>query len=170
MLSVESVQMDHQRALGGPPRRRIPRSPQPETTRGTKMVDNTSGARPTSLSKCASVAIAVCAVSIALASEASADPSFAADWTGSWHSGGAGGQATVHLVSTDPIVGTITIPGMCTADWHETQRISPTTRLVGAHVTSGPCGDNTWNVTFSPTSLTGVDNAHPGTAFSFTPA
>jgi hypothetical protein len=111
-------------------------------------------------------------VSVALAPLAGADPAnFAADWNGSWHSGGAGGPATVHLVSADPIVGTINIPGQCAASWTETQRISATNRLVHAHVTSGPCGDNTWNVTFQPTSsLTGIDNVNPGTTFSFTPA
>jgi hypothetical protein len=113
------------------------------------------------------------AVGVGLAPTAGADPAagFASDWNGSWHSGGAGGPATVHLVSADPIVGTINIPGQCAANWNETQRISPTNRLVRAHVTSGQCGDNTWNVTIQPmSSLTGVDNVHPGTTFSFTPA
>lgn len=120
----------------------------------------------------AAVAVAF-AVGVALAPTAGADPAagFASDWNGSWHSGGAGGPATIHLVSADPIVGTINIPGMCAASWNETQRISPTNRLVRAHVTSGRCGDNTWNVTIQPmTSLTGVDNEHAGTTFSFTPA
>jgi hypothetical protein len=121
----------------------------------------------------AAAVAATSAVGVWLAPIAGADPApgFVADWTGTWHSGGAGGRATVHLVSADPIVGTIDIPGMCTADWKETQRISSTNRLVHAHVTSGPCGDNTWNVTFQPTtSMTGVDNVHPGTTFSFAPA
>jgi hypothetical protein len=112
-------------------------------------------------------------VGIALAPTAGADlaANFAADWNGSWHSGGAGGPATVHLVSADPIVGTINIPGACAANWNETQRISPTNRLVHAHVTSGPCGDNTWNVTFLPkTGLTGVDTLRADTTLSFTPA
>jgi hypothetical protein len=82
-----------------------------------------------------------------------------------------GGWATVHLISADPIVGTISIPGQCAANWNETHRISATNRLVSAHVASGPCGDNTWNVTIQPTSsLTGADNVHAGTTFSFTPA
>lgn len=106
-------------------------------------------------------------------SAASPGPSsgFAANWAGTWQSDGAGGPATVHLVSVDPIVGSITVPGWCTADWQETQRISASSRLVHAHVTSGSCGDNTWAVTIQPnTSLTGVDHQHPGTTFSFSPS
>jgi hypothetical protein len=115
--------------------------------------------------------VAASVASVALAPAAGADPSFAADWNGTWHSGGAGGPATVHLDSADPIVGAINIPGSCAANWNETKRISPTNRLVHAHVTSGPCGDNTWNVTFQPTtSLTGVDTMRSDTTFSFSPA
>jgi hypothetical protein len=110
------------------------------------------------------------AASVALAPAAGANPSFAADWNGTWHSGGAGGPATVHLDSANPIVGAINIPGNCAANWNETQRISPTNRLVHAHVTSGPCGDNTWNVTIQPTtSITGVDTVRSDTTFSFSP-
>jgi hypothetical protein len=119
----------------------------------------------------AAVMVAASAVSVALAPAAGADPSFAADWTGTWHSGGAGGPATVHLDSANPIVGAINIPGMCAANWNETQMVSPTNRLIHAHVTSGNCGDNTWNVTFQPTtSMTGVDTKRSDTTFSFTPA
>lgn len=62
-------------------------------------------------------------------------------------------------------------PANYAANWTETQKISATKRLVHAHVISGSCGDNTWNVTFEPTSsLTGVDTMRSDTTFSFTPA
>lgn len=121
----------------------------------------------------AAAVAAASAIGVALAPAAIADPpaNFAANWNGTWHSGGAGGPATVHLTSADPIIGTIDIPGACTANWTETQKISATNRVVRAHVTSGSCADNTWNVTFQPTSsLTGVDTMRSDTTFSFTPA
>lgn len=104
---------------------------------------------------------------------ADADPQtpFTPEWVGTWHSGGVGGPARVHLYSVDPIAADIDIPGQCSAHWNESQWISPTNRLVFANVTSGPCIDNTWDVTILPTaSLIGVDTAHPGTTFSFRPA
>jgi hypothetical protein len=119
----------------------------------------------------AATAVAL-AFGIFLAPTAAADPPtpFTPDWVGTWHSGAAGGPATVHLDSVDPISGDINIPGKCTAHWNERDRISATNRTVDAHVTSGPCGGNTWNVTILPTtSLIRVDYAHPGTTFSFTP-
>jgi hypothetical protein len=119
------------------------------------------------------VVAVVTMIGVALAPAASADPAakFATNWNGTWRSGGGGGAATVHLDSADPIVGNINIPGVCTASWSETQRISATNRLVHAHVTSGPCVDNTWNVTFDPmTRLTGVDTQRADTTFSFAPS
>ncbi|MGY4649584.1 hypothetical protein ACVWWN_003380 [Mycobacterium sp. URHB0021] len=68
-------------------------------------------------------------------------------------------RAILHLTSTDPIVGTIDV-GECTANWIEIQRISPKRRLVRAHVTSGPCEDNTWDVTIEPGGLHGVDTEY----------
>jgi hypothetical protein len=93
----------------------------------------------------------------------------AATWNGSWTGGNARTPASLTLNSTDPIRGTINVgDGFCTADWTEVQRNSDTSRLVNAHVTSGPCTDNQWNVTITPNSITATDTIHPQGTFTAT--
>lgn len=93
----------------------------------------------------------------------------AATWNGSWTGGGARTPASLTLSSTDPIRGSINVgDGFCTADWTEVQRNSDTSRLVNAHVTSGPCTDNQWNVTITPSSIAASDTIHPQGTFTAT--
>ena len=92
-------------------------------------------------------------------------------WSGSWSSRGVQYPATLWLTNTDPIAGIIDIPGICSASWIEAVRNSATSRLVDAHVTSGGCFDNQWNLTvLIPTSIIGTDTTDPGTTVHFTPS
>lgn len=91
------------------------------------------------------------------------------NWAGTWSSGGLQKPASVTLSSTNPLLGEIDIPGVCHATWTEVSRPSDTNRVVAAHVTSGPCADNTWNVSLSLTHLDGSDTAHPDTSFALMP-
>lgn len=95
---------------------------------------------------------------------------FAATWAGTWHSGGGQGPAFVTLYDAYPIRGEIDIPGKCHATWTETGGTSDSSRIVAAHVTSGSCVDNVWNLTITPTAMTGVDKEHPGTSFEMSPS
>ena len=119
------------------------------------------------------VAGIVCAVNLASALStpvARADMAeLTPNWAGTWSSAGMQKPAAVTITSTNPLTGSIDIPGVCQATWSETARQSDTVRTVAAHVTSGPCADNTWTVTMSLTHLDGVDAANPGTAFSLMP-
>ena len=91
------------------------------------------------------------------------------NWAGTWRSGGMESPASVTLSSTTPLVGEIDSPGVCHATWTEVARPSATNRIVAAHVTSGPCVDNTWTVTLSLTHLDGTDTTHPDTTFALMP-
>jgi len=91
-------------------------------------------------------------------------------WIGTWTYAGYTYPADLQLFDTDPISGEIHIPGWCDATWSEVQQTSETSRLVRAHVISGNCHDNQWNVTVQlPNSITGTDTVHPTTTFEFTP-
>lgn len=90
-------------------------------------------------------------------------------WRGTWTGGGKSLPAGVDLDSITPISGDITIPGKCAAHWTEISRISATSRVVRAHVTSGDCGDNRWNVTIGTDEISGVDTADSATTFSIKP-
>jgi hypothetical protein len=90
------------------------------------------------------------------------------NWAGTWHSQTTERPASLTLSSSSPVMGEVDIPGMCHATWTEVTRISDTNRLVAAHVTSGPCVDNTWNLTMAPMTLTGTDPIH-NAGFSFSP-
>jgi hypothetical protein len=84
-------------------------------------------------------------------------------WSGTWYAGTHSNQANLNLTSLDPISGILDLPGLCSASWSESQRISDTQRVVNANVISGPCTNNRWNVTITPTSLVGSDaNGLPG--------
>jgi hypothetical protein len=91
----------------------------------------------------------------------------ASTWHGSWTGGNGRTPADLSLSSIDPIRGSINVgDGYCTADWTEVQRNSDTSRVVNAHVTSGPCIDNTWNVTITSNSIAATDPAHPQGTFT----
>jgi hypothetical protein len=94
----------------------------------------------------------------------------ATSWSGTWTYAGYTYPADLQLFNTDPISGEIHIPGWCDATWSEVQRTSETSRLVRAHVISGNCHDNRWNVTvLLPNSITGTDTVDLTTTFEFTP-
>jgi surface antigen len=78
--------------------------------------------------------------------------------------------ATLTLTNSDPITGTIDLPGICTATWTESQRLSDFTRMVNAHVTSGTekCRDNQWAVTINMGQINGVDSNRAGYTVSLT--
>jgi Protein of unknown function (DUF2510) len=97
-------------------------------------------------------------------------PSVATMWSGTWSDSGVQYPARLWLLNADPISGVIDIPGMCSASWTEVERNSDTLRSVTAHVTSGPCVDNQWNLTVLPNSLIGTDTRDPGTTVHFTPS
>jgi hypothetical protein len=95
----------------------------------------------------------------------------ATSWSGTWTYRGHSYFADLQLFNTDPISATIHIPGWCDATWSEVQRSSETSRLVRAHVISGNCHDNQWNVTvLLPNSITGTDTINPSTMFEFNTA
>ena len=54
------------------------------------------------------------------------------------------------------------MPGICSATWTESQRLSDNNRIVDAHVTSGTdrCLDNQWAMTINPGQINGVDTSH----------
>jgi hypothetical protein len=89
-------------------------------------------------------------------------------WSGTWFAGNITRQANLNLTSLDPISGIIDIPGLCTANWSESQRISDTQRVVNANVISGPCTNNRWNVTIAGNSLVGSDTAGRPGGFNLT--
>jgi hypothetical protein len=93
----------------------------------------------------------------------------ALDWSGTLTSGGTSWEATLSLSSISPIIGDITIAGLCAAHWTQRARRSDGLRLVDAHVTSGPCHDNAWSVTIGNDGITGTDPEDPNTTFSFKP-
>ena len=91
-------------------------------------------------------------------------------WIGTWTYAGHAYPAELQLFNTDPMSGEIHIPGWCDATWSEVQRASETSRLVRAHVISGNCHDNQWNVTaLLPNSIAGTDTVDRTTTFEFTP-
>lgn len=84
-------------------------------------------------------------------------------WSGSWYPGNHTNQANLNLTSLDPISGIIDLPGLCSAYWSESQRISATQRVVHASVIGGPCTDNSWNVTIAGNTIIGADTlGRPG--------
>jgi hypothetical protein len=70
-------------------------------------------------------------------------------WPGVTH------QLVLNLTNNNPIVGTVTVVGVCQANWQETSR-NGTNMQIRATVTSGACSNNTWNATFTPTTITGT--------------
>ena len=78
--------------------------------------------------------------------------------------------ATLTLTNSDPIAGTVDLPGICAATWTESRRLSDTSRIVQAHVTSGGsrCQDNQWAVTINVGQIDGVDTSHSNYTVSLT--
>jgi hypothetical protein len=89
-------------------------------------------------------------------------------YSGTWSSGPISRPASLNLSSLDPISGVIDIPGLCTANWTEVQKLPNNNRLINADVTSGPCTNNRWLVRVAGNSINGEDAAgRPGNV-SFT--
>lgn len=78
--------------------------------------------------------------------------------------------ATLTLTSSNPITGTIDLPGICDATWTESRRTSDSSRIVQAHVTSsgGKCQDNQWAITIDANQINGVDTSHSNYTVSLT--
>lgn len=137
------------------------------TPTATSTVTVTGTAGPTSNAVPASAAAAE---SSTVASESST-PS-AVRWAGTWQSAGDTQNATLQILSADPLTAVIDV-NRCGAEWtqqsRDTEADGAQTIVVAAKVEYGDCSDNTWKLTVTDDSISGVDVNDPSTTVRFTP-
>lgn len=104
--------------------------------------------------------------SVAAQSASQASDSPEGRWSGTWQSNGDESDAALSIVTADPFLATIDVPGQCGATWKEKSR-EGSRIVVTAQVTYGGCTDGDWSVEIGDGSVAATDIADPGTRATF---
>ena len=98
---------------------------------------------------------------------APASSSLSGAWQGNWQLAGAKHNAQLGVITEDPFLATIDIPGKCGATWREKSRDGAAI-IVTTTVTYGQCADNNWKVSITHNTITAVDMSDPTSVANFT--